>query len=115
MKHFEFFTVNEDSSITNTKYLEVNGVPPKVNFQIRSRDIGGSLEFVNDNINKMHRLEANLGWSDIQVHPGTPLHGQTLVSYPEVEAMQKGRHGLLTSKATIQLMHKYCRGLVCLQ
>ncbi|GJQ68840.1 putative animal haem peroxidase [Trypoxylus dichotomus] len=101
---------NSKNCTDNARYLKINNRPPKAHIRLFKDDIDHSLKFMSENVDKMQRLESNLGWSGILIKPGTLLHKQTLVSYPENKAMMKGKQAIITSKATTHLMHKFCRG-----
>lgn len=96
----------------NATYEEINKLPRKTHLELYTSDIDHSIKFVSSIVDKMKRLETNLGWADVSIKPGTPLHGQLLNSHPEIDAMQKGKHAIISSKATVQLINKFCLGLV---
>lgn len=71
-------------------------------------DLNRSVVFGNGVVNRMLRLETNLGWSNIHVKKGTPSHGQLIVSFPEKEALRQGKDALIATKATLHLMNSFC-------
>lgn len=76
--------------------------------KLTGKDLNRSVSFGHSVINRMLRLETNLGWSNVHVKKGTPSHGQLIVSHPEEEALKQGREALVASKATMHLMNMFC-------
>ncbi|NP_001164313.1 peroxidase precursor [Tribolium castaneum] len=91
-------------STTKTIIQNHNHDGPK----ITEKDLNRSVSFGNSVINRMLRLETNLGWSDVHVKKGTPSHGQLIASHPDEEALKQGRDALVATKATIHLMNMFC-------
>ncbi|RZC42334.1 peroxidase, partial [Asbolus verrucosus] len=85
--------------------------PLTVGKKIPSDELRSSVAFGNSVVDRMHRLETNLEWSNVHIRKGTPSHGQLIVSSPEQEALKQGRDALVVTKATIHLVNNFCNRL----
>jgi hypothetical protein len=87
---------------------EDQNVFPGHQLTISEKDLNRSVLFGHGVVNRMLRLETNLGWSNVDVKKGTPSHGQVIVSHPEEQALKQGRDALVAAKATMHLMNQFC-------
>lgn len=96
------------SHIIDSKYSESYRPDYDLGIEITERDLNSSVSFANSIVNSMRRLEMSLGWSDIKVKAGTPSHGMFISFVPEREAVDRGKDALIATKATIQLLYRFC-------
>ncbi|XP_050296413.1 peroxidase-like isoform X2 [Anthonomus grandis grandis] len=71
-------------------------------------DLNDTVNFAENVIRFLKRLENNLLWSNIKVSDGTPSHGMLISFGPDKEALDRGKEALIALRATSQLMNTYC-------
>ncbi|KAL1517115.1 hypothetical protein ABEB36_000924 [Hypothenemus hampei] len=79
--------------------------------RITVEDLNGTVNFAENVIGYMKRLENNLLWSNIKVTDGTPSHGMLISFGPEKEALERGKDALVALRASNQLLNIYCHRL----
>ncbi|XP_018334642.1 peroxidase-like, partial [Agrilus planipennis] len=82
--------------------------PRSTSVKISDKDLNRSVEFAQDVLEHLQRLENSLQWSNINVRHESPVHGQLIESSPEREALLVGRDALISTKATAQLVNTHC-------
>lgn len=71
-------------------------------------DLNRSVAFGNDVIERLHRLEDTLLWSDVDLKVGTPAHEYMVNAMPEEAALGQAKQAHVAARATLHLM-----GLAC--
>ncbi|CAG2068244.1 unnamed protein product, partial [Timema podura] len=86
----------------------IRAIPSQL-LDVEEEVLQDSVNFGEGVVSRLGRLEVNLASSDVKVSSGSPVHGQLIDSYPDLKALEQGKHALVAVKASLFLAQNTCQ------
>nr|CAD7574737.1 unnamed protein product [Timema californicum] len=86
----------------------IRAIPAQL-LDVEEEVLQDSVNFGEGVVSRLGRLEVNLASSDVKVSSGSPVHGQLIDSYPDLKALEQGKHALVAVKASLFLAQNTCQ------